>query len=189
VTVYNSLSDAELIALLAESNQIAYRALFARYWEQTYNQVYKRLKDHDIAEDITQDIFMQLWARRSEKQILNIGGYLFGAARNSVFRALERQNRFVVVADLLNDVESPGERTDGHLLTVEFMKAYEALVDALPEGQRVIFRMRFQEDLSPDEIARKLNISPKTVRNQLGRAIASLKDSLLMFSIILSMLK
>lgn len=185
---YSAYTDQELTALLKDGDELAYRQLYNSYWAQTYNNIYKRLKDHDKAEDITQDIFLQLWVKREVVNIENMGAYLFTAARNSVFRAMEKQARLIPIVELLTDLESIHDHADGHLLTVEFMKAYEALVSALPEGQQTIFRMRFNEDLSPDEIAAALGLSPKTVRNQLGKAIATLRASMTMLAVILTAL-
>lgn len=180
MTAYNSYTDQELTILLKSGDEHAYRQLFDRHWAQTYANIYKRLKDHSKAEDITQDIFMQLWVNRAKVNILNLGAYLYTASRNSVFRSLEQQAKMMPIADMLDDLENIYERTDGHLLTLEFMSAYEALVSALPSGQQTIFRLRYNQDLSPDEIALKLGISVKTVRNQLGKAISTLRSSMVM---------
>lgn len=188
MAAYSAYTDQELVALLKQGDSDAYQALYGRYWEQTYNNAYKRLKNHDFAEDITQDIFLQLWAKREVTEIGNVGGYFYGAVRNSVYRVMEKQAKFMPVADLLQDLESNNGGADAHLLTIEFMRAYEALVNALPEGQQTIFRMRFNEDMHPDEIALALNISPKTVRNQLGKALSTLRASLMMFTVIMTML-
>jgi RNA polymerase sigma-70 factor (family 1) len=188
MNAYSTYSDQELTALLKGGDDLAYRQLYNNYWAQTYNNIYKRLKDHDKAEDITQDIFLQLWIKREEVAIENVGAYLYTAARNSVFRSMEKQAKLIPIADLLTDLESRHDQADGHLLTVEFMRAYEALVGALPEGQQNIFRMRFNEDLSPDEIALRLGLSPKTVRNQLGKAISTLRTSMMMLAVILTAL-
>lgn len=186
MTIYSTHTDQELIALLKLGDELAYRQLYNNHWAQTYNNIYKRLKDHDKAEDITQDIFLQLWIKREVVNIENVAGYLFIAARNCVFRSMEQSAHLIPIADLLTDLESSHDHADGHLLTVEFMRAYEALVNALPEGQQTIFRMRFNEDLSPDEIAAALGLSPKTVRNQLGKAIATLRASMMMLAAILT---
>lgn len=180
--------DAMLLQKLKEGNTMAYRALYSKYWEQTYNSIYKRLKNHDQAEDITQDIFLQLWVKREEVQIENLGAYLFVSGRNSVYRWMAEQHKFTPIAGLITELESYGERPDAKLLTMEFMRAYEALIDTLPGAQQTIFRLRYQQDLSPDEIATQLDLSPKTVRNQLGRALATLRSSLTALAVIASFL-
>lgn len=189
MAAYHTYNDSELTGLLKSGDQNAYIALYSKYWAQTYNHIYKRLKDHNQAEDITQDIFLQLWAKREHKEIENLSAYLYGAARNSVYKTIAKQAKFMPIADLLNDIESYHDGADTNLIKIEFLRAYEALINALPEGQKTIFKMRFNEDLSPEEIARALNISPKTVRNQLGKALSSLRASLTMFIVIMAMLE
>ena len=61
------------------------------------------------------------------------------------------------------------------------------MIDNLPEQQRVIFNLRFVESLSSNEIAERLQLSPKTVRNHIGRALTTLKSELL-FSLFLIVL-
>jgi RNA polymerase sigma factor (sigma-70 family) len=76
------------------------------------------------------------------------------------------------------------ERADADVLYHEFLKSFNQLIDALPAQQRIIFKMRFEEDLNSAQIAHQLQISPKTVRNQLGKALATLRSSLLLFQVI-----
>jgi RNA polymerase sigma-70 factor (family 1) len=185
----NKSEDKLLLLKLKEGNRHAYHTLYERYWEQTYNNAYKRLKDHGQAEDITQDIFLQLWHKREELNIVNLGAYLFTATKNNVFKWMGKQEKFVPISELLIQLESAFDSPDAKILKMEFAKAYEALVNSLTESQQSIFRMRYQEDLTPAEIASKLDISPKTVRNQLGLALAKLKASLMLLLLIAASVK
>lgn len=54
-------SDAELLALISVSDNLAFNELYDRYWKQVFNAAYKQIKDISSAQDITQDIFTQLW--------------------------------------------------------------------------------------------------------------------------------
>jgi len=179
----NETDDTLLLSQLRESNTDAYRVLYKKYWERTYNHIYKRLKDQDLAEDMTQDVFMQLWTKREDTRIDNLPAYLFVAGRNTVFKHFSRQARFVPINDLVNLNIADGE-ADSRLLLEEFKNAYEALIDSLPVAQQAIFRMRYHEDLSPGEIAEALNLSPKTVRNQLGKAITKVRSAMGLFAAI-----
>ncbi|MDB5089689.1 MAG: polymerase sigma-70 factor, expansion family 1 [Mucilaginibacter sp.] len=176
--------DKLLLQQLRDGSTFAYRALYEKYWEQTYNNIYKRLKDQEQAEDLTQDVFMQLWIKREETHIENLPAYLYVTARNSVYKSMGKQSKFVPIDDLLENLAKAENQTDARLLKNEFMKAYEALIDTLPLAQQTIFRMRYNECLSPDEIAEALDLSPKTVRNQLGKALIKVKATLGLLSLI-----
>lgn len=181
MTDQHAHTDAILLQRLREGNHLSYRELFDRHWQRTYNAVYKRLKDHKCAEDITQDIFMNLWLRRDLVEIDNLPAYLATAARYGVYRAMEQQQVFVPVEDLVDVLRSSTDNADAPLLIKEFFLAFEEAVGGMPPARQQIFRMRYIEGLTPEEIAERLNISPKTVRNQLGRALSAFK----MFSTVL----
>ena len=180
----SGMEDKLLLQQLRDSNTLAYRALYQKYWEQTYNNIYKRLKDQEQSEDLTQDVFMQLWLKREETNIDNLPAYLYVTARNSVYKLMGKQSRFIPIDDLLANLARAENQTDARLLKNEFMSAYEALIDTLPAGQQTIFRMRYNDGLSPDEIADALDLSPKTVRNQLGKALIKVKTTLGLLSLI-----
>jgi RNA polymerase sigma-70 factor (ECF subfamily) len=67
----------------------------------------------------------------------------------------------------------------------ELYRTLEALISSLPDQQLIILRMRYQDELSSNEIALKLNLSPKTIRNQIGRAILKLKTTIMMIQLIM----
>lgn len=170
--------DKFLLRRMQEGSSEAFDALYERYWEVVYSAAYKRLADADYAKDITQDIFLQLWTRREELHIDNLPGYLFTAVRNNVFKWLEKEQKYTPIPELLSQLEISRDQADAYILRKEFMDAYEMLVGSLTSSQQVIFKMRFNQDLSTEEIAEKLNISRKTVQNQLGKSIAQLRQSL-----------
>ena len=180
----SGMEDKLLLQQLRDGSTFAYRTLYYKYWEQTYNNIYKRLKDQEQAEDLTQDVFMQLWLKREETLIENLPAYLYVTARNSVYKLMGKQSRFVPIDELLENLAKAENQTDARLLKNEFMSAYEALIDTLPAGQQAIFRMRYNDGLSPDEIAEALNLSPKTVRNQLGKALVRVKSALGLLSLL-----
>jgi len=177
--------DALLLQQLSEGNKSAFNILYDKYWKQVFDAAYKRLNDVDSSQDIAQEVFTQLWIRGSQIRIDNLPAYLYVAARNTVFKFLEKQGRYTSIPELVNQIEDPLDRADADIIFTEFLKAFNLLTDALPPQQRIIFKMRFEEDLSSQQIADRLLISPKTVRNQLGKALATLRTSLLLLYFIL----
>jgi RNA polymerase sigma-70 factor (ECF subfamily) len=178
-------SDRLLLLKLREGNTEAFDALYEKHWQSTYASAFKRLQDADQAKDITQEIFLQLWLKREENEIDNLRAYLFTAVKNKVLNWIERQRRFTPVADLLLELKTSLDQTDAEVLKKEFMSAYEVLLNSLTASQQQIFRMRYQQDLSTIEIAEQLEISRKTVQNQLGKAVAQIRSSLTLLSLLL----
>ncbi|WP_109699475.1 RNA polymerase sigma-70 factor [Chitinophaga deserti] len=170
--------DAALLRALKNGSMEAFNALYQRYWQLVYNAAFKRLNDGDAAKDITQDFFLQLWNRRSELHILHLPAYIHTAVRNRVLNTLEAQSRFLPVADLLIENTPAADQADSLARRNEWLKSYHLLVDALPPARQEIFRLHIQDGASTEEIARQLNISRKTVQNQLGKALARLRETL-----------
>ncbi|NRF40534.1 RNA polymerase sigma factor [Pedobacter foliorum] len=176
--------DKMLLQLMRDDCRTAFDTLYQKYWKLVLNTGYKRLKDLSKAEDVAQDVFTQLWLRRKDVVVKNVSAYLFTAVRNCTFTLLAKENRYIPINDLLLELKADRASADAQILLKEFMKAYEAMVDALPNQQKTIFKMRYHQELTTDEIAVQLQLSPKTVRNHLGRAITTLRASLMMAYIL-----
>ncbi|WP_316817565.1 RNA polymerase sigma factor [Pedobacter nyackensis] len=178
-------TDEELLELIRNSDNSAFNELYDRYWKLVYNTAYKQIKDVPSAQDITQDIFTKLWLRDKDDKIENLKAYFFTAVRNKAYKLMVKQGRCSPISDLLTETEVSCDHTDGELLFKEFVRSYEALINNLPDQQRIIFRKRYHENLNTLEISDQLCLSPKTVRNHLGRALARLKTVLTMTLLLL----
>jgi len=178
-------NDNVLLLEISKGSRIAFNVLYDKYWKKVYNLAYKRINDREIAEDITQDIFIQLWTRNADSIILDLPSYLNTAARNGVFKRLGKEGKYTELPDNVHEIENPLIGADSQILHKEFLDAFSELVDALPQQQRIIFKLRFNDNLTSQEIADKLQISPKTVRNHIGRALITLKSELVLFQLLM----
>ena len=152
---------------------------FEKYWEKAYSEAYKRIREPDTAKDIVQEIFTHIWINRENLHIESLPAYLHVAIRNKVIKQVSKQRRTHPFFDFLNDLTEKRDLADSQLLWKEFFSSYEVLLDKLPPKRQLIFRLRYQEDLPTKDISLHLDISRKTVQNQLGKAIETLKISLL----------
>jgi RNA polymerase sigma-70 factor (family 1) len=176
--------DSELLEKVGEGNRRAFDILYNRHWKTVFNAAYKRANDREIAEDIAQDVFVQLWTRSGEITIDDLPAYLSIAARNGVFKRMGKEDKYTDLSDDLHDLQNSLETTDSKILHKEFLIAFAELIEALPEQQRIIFKYRFNDGLSSQEIADKLQLAPKTVRNHIGRALTTLKKELVWLQLI-----
>ncbi len=181
----HTVSDSLLLAQLKDGNDSAFDALYEKYWSNVVDEAYKRTGHRDQAKDIAQEVFTAMWIRGTETTIDNLPAWLYTVTKNQVYKSFRDQERFIPITDLLSELESYGDRADAVILEKELHRAYEALLSSLPEQQRIIFRMRYQEDLTPPEIASKLNLTPKTVRNHLGRAIRKLRTTFMLLQLLM----
>jgi len=181
------MGDEELLLLLGNGDRAAFDALYTKYWKKVFNSAYKRLKDEAIAKDVTQDVFIQLWTRKSKIPIDNIAGYLSVSARNSVFKHMEKAAKYTSLADCLIEPESHSGHADGTIIHAEFLKGFQEILKTLTPQQQLIFNMKFNEGLSSQQIADELQISIKTVRNQMGRALQTIREAMFIFCLFFSL--
>lgn len=170
-------TDLELLNLIQMDDKAAFKELYKRYWSKLYVYAYNVLKEKDICEDIIQEIFVNLWERRNDVQIINISAYLYQSLKYKIFnhfrnskykrQLLERLNIFVEKMDISNSYE-----------IYELTERVENIISKLPEQRRKIFRLSRNENFSNKEIAQKLGISIQTVKNQISQTLKTLRESL-----------
>lgn len=165
---------------------LAFGSIYERYWARLFNAACKRTGDEDSAKDITQDIFLQLWQRRQELEIDNLPAYLLTSVRNNVFKYMEKQQRYIPISELVEQLLSSGEYTDGQLAITELMAGFAKLLERLTPSQQEIFRLRFEEEMGTLDIARRLNIAQKTVQNQLTRSVAQIRQAIGLIAIMVA---
>ena len=167
-------SDTLLLLQLQQGDKSAFNILYNKYWEQTFSNAYKRLGDEDQSKDIVQEIFVSIWVNR-HNLINNLPAYLCIAVRNQVFKLTAKNKNLSPYLDVFENIAAKDEMTDSNLLWREFYRSYEAVLSKLPPKRQQIFRLRFHEDVPTKTIANQLQISRKTVQNQLGKAIEQLR--------------
>ena len=177
--------DTLLLIKLSEGCNLAFDELYEKYWTHVFDEAYRRLGDKDQAKDVAQEVFTSMWARRTETSIENLPAWLCAVTKYQVFSQIKKQERFVPIPELLSELEESDGWADAAMVKKELYRAFEALISSLPDQQRIIFKMRYQEELSSNEIALKLNLSPKTIRNQIGRAILKLKTTILLIQLLM----
>lgn len=183
----HTIQDTLLLIKLSEGCSHAFDTLYEKYWSHVFDEAYKRIGDRDRAKDIAQEVFTSMWARGTETIIENLPAWLYTVTRNQVYKQIQRQEYFVPIPDLLSELEGYGGWADATMIEKELLRTFKILIESLPDQQRIIFKMRYQDELSPNEIALKLNLSPKTIRNHLGRAIIKLKATIMLFQLIMTL--
>jgi len=157
----HTVEDTLLLARLKDSDKKAFDSLYTKYWEFVFNNAYKRLTNVILAEDVVQEVFAQLWLRRTQEAIKNLPAYFYIAARNQVYKLQRKEQQYVPVTEIVEEVKSQYESADAQLLYKELLAAYKGLVERLPPQQREIFEMKYNENLEAKEIAERLQVSPK----------------------------
>jgi RNA polymerase sigma-70 factor (ECF subfamily) len=188
--IYNSIPDSELMDLLKADDQIAFTELYNRYKGLLYIYACKITKDDDIAEDLIQEIFINVWDKRQTNNFTSsISSYFYTAIRYKFFDLIDKQKvRADYVQTLQLFIEKGEPITDNYILEKELAATIEKEVYNLPEKMRNVFLMSRKENLSNKEIAERLQISDKTVRNQLSTALKTLKVKLGLLTFLLMLI-
>jgi RNA polymerase sigma-70 factor (ECF subfamily) len=186
----NSFTGQQLLSQMRNNDRNAFEAIYRQYWNELYNAAYRRLKNTEQAEDIVQEIFIRFWERRSDLQVENLTAYLHTAVRNRVYNYITRN---MVKESFYEPFESIAIYTasaDTMIIEKELLQLADAYIEALPRKRQRIFALYFNEDLSTAEIAGRLQISKKTVQNQLRIALNGLRTHILpiIFALVFSSL-
>lgn len=195
----DNLTDSELFEAIVLNSQKAFNQLFERHWFKVYSVAYKYVKDEESALEIAHDIFLNIWTRREQLQINSFKSYVITAASYHGIR--KKQTIAGVPVQYVEDYEY---FENEHLLTTnpyahnqgelnigekEVNDTVESLLNNLPKRCREIYYMSRRDHLSISEIAEQLNISKRTVENQLTTALKHLRTSLkfiILFSYFIS---
>jgi RNA polymerase sigma-70 factor (ECF subfamily) len=171
---YPSLPDHELVVLLKQGDEGAFTHIYNTYWKLLYRTALHILQDHEVVQDIVQNIFISVWQRREEAAILNVKAYLQQATRFSVFKAIRAQKHdqsfFDRLAHITIDII-----TDDPLLFKEQQQLLQELLDTLPEDCKETFRLSREENLTYKQIAALLGISEKTVEKRMTKSLKHLR--------------
>jgi len=182
-------NDIELCSLLENGRDDAFSEIYDRYWERLYIYVFSRTNSSDLAFEITQDVFVSLWQRRNEVVFhTSLSAYLYSCVRYKIIRHINKSKlREKYYRDFLSYTKPFVDNSNEEQINYnDINKLIELKVSELPKKCQKIFRMSRYNDLSIKEIAQKLNISHKTVENQLTIALKFLRKSLgeLMFFLV-----
>lgn len=171
--------ESKWIAQIRDGDAQAFESLFRSYCSKLVRFSYRFVHDADTAENIVQDVFVNIWTHRASLDPQrNFRSYIYASVRN---RALEDLRHQQVVQDavadlktLVPDVRTPEDEHHSRELAIAIQRA----IDKLPERCRTIFVMSRTDRLTYREIAEVLDISVKTVETQMGRALQVLRKQL-----------
>jgi RNA polymerase sigma-70 factor, ECF subfamily len=150
-----------------------FAALVGVHQEMVFSIAYHFLRDRAAAEEIAQDVFLQLHSR--QERLKSPEHILFWLRRVTVHRCIDHARRLrrrqEVPMDELPEITAPPAESD------EWMNRHlRRLVASLPEKARMVVVLRYQEDLDPREIAALLKMPVNTVKSQLQRSLALLRE-------------
>jgi len=160
------------------SNIPTVEQLFKTYQPVLFRLAFQLVREEDTAKDLVQNVFLQLWKNRSSIEFgPSTKSYLYKATTHAALNYLKHRKRKQVWHQAFTQ-QAPFSITDEpeNLAEQELVTRINGAIDGLPPRCRVIFLLSRQEGLFYKEIAGQLDLSLKTVENQMGIALEKLRQ-------------
>jgi RNA polymerase sigma factor (sigma-70 family) len=178
----NSYSDKELLDMyrISDTKNYAFNLIVRKYQERLYWQIRKIVINHDDADDVVQNTFLKVWVGlqnfREDSQLYT---WLYRIATNEALTFLKRKKTkfFLPIIDLeqqlSNSIESDSY-FDGNELQAKLQKA----VVKLPEKQRLVFNMKYFEEMKYEDMSEILGTSVGALKASFHHAVKKIEKSL-----------
>lgn len=172
-------TEESLIEKVRSGNDAAFGQVFFTYYQPLSAYARTILKDSDEAEDMVQQVFINIWEKRQALVVhSSLKSLLYRSVHNACLnRIKQRQVRSAHALETIQ-LHRHNLATADHLQHKELQQTIEAAFGQLPEQCARIFRMSRFEQLKYHEIADRLGLSVKTVENQMGKALKLMREHL-----------
>ncbi len=179
-------SDSSLFEKMSKGDQYATQELFCRYYNSLCRFTHRLIHQEQDVEDIVEAVFEKLWLGRGEIQpTKSVRSYLFKSVQNRAIDFL-RKNRDVHTLSIDCEHGTQGEAAEPvsysdpiqDMIDKDFAAAAMEAIERLPRKCKLVFTLKKREGLTYAEIADILEISERTVENQIVRALRHLRADL-----------
>jgi RNA polymerase sigma-70 factor (family 1) len=160
---------------------VAYKELFLLYHKRLLNFSMTITHSKESAEEVVSDVFMKIWSnRKTLPTIENFHLYIYIVTKNlSINRLLkEKKENTFSLDDVEIDIKNIYADPEELMITAEMQKRIQAAIQALPPKCQLIFKLIREDGLKYKEVAELLNLSVKTVENQMTIALKKISESI-----------
>lgn len=162
---------------LARGNKKGFDWIYEQYSVFLYNFIFGFLKSKEESEEVVQEVFIKLW--QSRKQLnpdKSIKSFIFTLAKNLVFNKLKRKKVEQKHRDnIKNNSFNVANNIEENVNFKELTTIYNKAINNLPVKRREIFLLNREEGMSYQEIAKILDISVNTVKDQITKALKEIR--------------
>lgn len=165
---------------IEQGNKGAFNELFSAYYTKLVSFAQLYVKQLELAEEISSELFVKLWLKRNQlSNVLNPEVYLYVAIKNACLNSIRTGKKQSLLSyeevKVTFELEST---TISKLEDKELEKLLDEAVSSLPEQRKIIFKLIKQDGLKTNEVAEILGLSKRTVENQLYKALKSLAETI-----------
>jgi RNA polymerase sigma-70 factor, ECF subfamily len=174
------MEKSEILILLQENPQKAFALIYELYYVDLCNASYRMLLDKLAAEDIVQEVLMEFWNKREQINVTSsVFAYLKRAVFNRSINYIKSKSKFTDDELALSTKESNEYSIEDQMIKDELQAKLSKVIESLPEKCRFAFSLSRYEEKTYAEIAEIMEISVKTVENQISKALRILRTSML----------
>ncbi|MCX6311677.1 MAG: sigma-70 family RNA polymerase sigma factor [Bacteroidetes bacterium] len=173
------ISDKELIDLFREerTRQNAFRKIVERYQKRLYWHIRRMLIDHDDTDDVLQNVFIKSWKGLDNfKEDSQLYTWLYRIATNETLSFIRQRkaDRFVRFGDVEQSIES--QLSDDNFFSGDaIQKKLQIAIAQLPEKQRLVFTMKYFEDMKYDDMSAVLETSVGALKASYHHAVKKIE--------------
>lgn len=180
---FSTLAEPEVIRLAQTGDRRAYDILVRRYQKQVYRWAFHVVRTHDLADEVTQDVFVRTYqALDRVDPDRPLGAWLCRSTINVALNIIRKQQFRTQWAQENRpdptDYERESSQPDAGFRRRRVIALLEKAIDELPPIYRTIILLRLKDDMSYDDISKVLKLSMGTVMSRLARARQRLRVSL-----------
>lgn len=174
-----TVTEEQLLQLLQTEDERAMELIFDAYYAYLVKAAYHVLMDEHRAKDLVQDVLFNFWSKRDQLQLQSgLKAYLRRAVINRSIDQIRRKKRFGVPEEITDyNMTDTTASTQELLETSDLKQTILQAVNRLPEKCKLIFTLSRFENLSHKEIAEQLDISKKTIENQMTKALKVIRQA------------
>lgn len=173
-------ADRKIVNEIKKGNLKTFEILFKKMYARLCNYANKYVHNLDIAEEIVQELFYILWAKRDKLNInISFRSYLYRAVYNGCLQYLNHRNIEIKYEDYWKKQPKVNDKDASEAIRVqELHEIINNTLDSLPERCRRVFHLNRFEGLKYREIAEKLSLSVKTIEADMSKALKLLRKNL-----------
>ena len=171
MTEEQSYEHEELLTLVANGDESAFRELVMRYSGLLYTYIYKHIESKEATEELVQDVFFQIWlTREALREVRNFRTYLYVVSRNQALNAVKKMMREYQRHLEYQQWEQIPEPEENHLKRELQLSIIEEAIEKLPPQQKKAWILSRREKLTYQQVAVEMSISKETVKTYLQHA-------------------
>lgn len=164
------------------NDELAFKEVYYLFYNKLFHFAYAFIKNKERAEEITEDVFINLWRNRSHlTEIKNLKVYLYTATKNSSLNYIAKRAHEITTApydDIAIDIAEYDATPEQIMISSEMLKKLNKAIDELPPRCKIIFKLIREDGLRYKEVAEILSLSVNTIDAQMAIAVKRIAMSI-----------